>query len=603
MYNNMRITGLASGIDTEEMIQGMMKAERIKYDRVGQEKQILTWRQEMYNSLNKDYANFILNTRKLFGLTTTTATGAFEPNHYSNLNWVKKATSSDETMATVSSTAKAMNGSYTVNVERLAEGVKAVSYENITANGNGKENLARQFNLDGSDVQFKLHSNGKEVTVKFVYDESAEKVSHSEDGSIITINANKANMNDFSKAINNVKFKDAEGNITGTLGLKATYDSNIDRFFLQTEGTGKDSTLGISEANEAGTSFVESLKLNVTHTIYNDGKFEKRETVKLVAGTEYKGQNALLNFDGAEGIEQSSNQFTINGIDFSLKGKGKFTTTVETDVDAVYEKIEKFVEEYNTLVDKTNKLLTEKKYRNYQPLTSEQKKEMEESDIKLWEEKAKSGLLRSDDIISRTMQNSRTWLYRKVDGVSGDFDMLYKIGIDTEKYARGTTGGKLEINEAKLKDAIRKDSHGVLELLFKEPEYGVGNLEGVNQFQSEKELNSKQIEAKRNQSGLINRLYDNFILGMQDVIEKSGTGNEASLYRSIKSNMLIDFVTNHSSISLIDKDMLSIDKKLDDLGAYLVRKENHYYNQFAAMEKAISRMNQQSMWLTQQFSN
>ena len=122
MYNNMRITGLASGIDTEEMIQNLMKAERIKYDKVGQEKQILSWRQEMYNSLNKDYANFILNTRKLFGLTTTTATGAFESNSYESLSWVKKATSSEETIATVSSTAKAMNGSYTVNVGRLAEG-------------------------------------------------------------------------------------------------------------------------------------------------------------------------------------------------------------------------------------------------------------------------------------------------------------------------------------------------------------------------------------------------------------------------------------------------------------------------------------------------
>lgn len=590
MYNNMRITGLASGIDTEEMIQGMMKAERIKYDRVGQEKQILTWRQEMYNSLNKDYANFILNTRKLFGLTTTTATGAFEPNHYSNLNWVKKATSSDETMATVSSTAKAMNGSYTVNVERLAEGVKAVSSENISGE-NSKTNIRDQFNLGSEVIEFTITTKS-----------GSKKFSIGNNGADINKDLSEITLNDVVRTINSAKVKVGDKEVS--LGLKATYDSNIDRFFLQTEATGKDATLSISaDAGSAGANFVDGLKLNVTHSTYKDGKFEKRETVKLVTGTEYKGQNALLNFDGAEGIEQSSNQFTINGIDFSLKGKGKFTTTVETDVDAVYEKIEKFVEEYNTLVDKTNKLLTEKKYRNYQPLTSEQKKEMEESDIKLWEEKAKSGLLRSDDIISRTMQNSRTWLYRKVDGVSGDFDMLYKIGIDTEKYARGTTGGKLEINEAKLKDAIRKDSHGVLELLFKEPEYGVGKLKGVNQFQSEKELNSKQIEAKRNQSGLINRLYDNFILGMQDVIEKSGTGNEASLYRSIKSNMLIDFVTNHSSISLIDKDMLSIDKKLDDLGAYLVRKENHYYNQFAAMEKAISRMNQQSMWLTQQFSN
>lgn len=597
MYNNLRITGLASGIDTEEMIQGMMKAERIRYDKVEQEKQILLWRQEIYNDLNKDYANFILNSRKLFGLNTTTSTGSLETNHYSNLTWVKKASSSNESLATVSSTAKAMNGSYNVKVYRLAEGVKAVSEREISKTDD-KSSIAKQFNLvDTGNCEFVLKSGDNKVTVIFDFD-AIEKVSHSNDGSVITINPNSADMNDFSKAINNVKFKDTEGNVTGTLGLKATYDSSIDRFFLQTEATGKDATLSIDAAG-AGKDFVEGLNLNVTHS----GTNNERYTVKLITGLEYNGQNTLLNFDGAENIEKSTNQFTINGMDFSLKGVGEFTTTVETDVDAFYEKIEQFVKEYNELVDKTNKLLTEKRYRNYQPLSAEQKKEMEKSDIELWEEKAKSGLLRSDDIVSRIMENSRSWLYRKVDGVGGSFNMLYQIGIDTEKFSRGTLGGKLEINETKLKEAIRKDPDGVLELLFKEPEYGVGDLKEVNKFMSDRDLTAAQINVKRKQSGLINRLHDNFIYGMQDIIYKSGTGNEVDLYRSIKSNMLLEFVTKHSSLSSIDKDVLDIDSKLDNLGDYLIRKENHYYAQFTAMEKAISRMNQQSMWLMQQFSN
>ncbi len=33
----------------------------------------------------------------------------------------------------------------------------------------------------------------------------------------------------------------------------------------------------------------------------------------------------------------------------------------------------------------------------------------------------------------------------------------------------------------------------------------------------------------------------------------------------------------------------------------LFRKENAYYAKFAAMEKAIARMNQQSAWMMQQF--
>jgi flagellar hook-associated protein 2 len=35
----------------------------------------------------------------------------------------------------------------------------------------------------------------------------------------------------------------------------------------------------------------------------------------------------------------------------------------------------------------------------------------------------------------------------------------------------------------------------------------------------------------------------------------------------------------------------------------LFKKENNYYAKFAAMEKAISRMNQQNSWLMQQAMN
>ncbi|NMB08645.1 MAG: flagellar hook protein, partial [Tissierellia bacterium] len=120
MYNTMRISGLASGIDTDEMIQQLMRAERVKVDRVEQDRQILLWRQEMYNDLNKAFANFILKSRKDFGLTSIGYNGTFRANSYENLNWVKKATSSNESIATVSSTSKAVDGSYNVNVTQLA---------------------------------------------------------------------------------------------------------------------------------------------------------------------------------------------------------------------------------------------------------------------------------------------------------------------------------------------------------------------------------------------------------------------------------------------------------------------------------------------------
>ena len=90
---------------------------------------------------------------------------------------------------------------------------------------------------------------------------------------------------------------------------------------------------------------------------------------------------------------------------------------------------------------------------------------------------------------------------------------------------------------------------------------------------------------------------------MEEIIKKSGTGENADLYRGVKGNILLDFVSKHSSISLIDKDVLQYSRKIDDLNEMLFRKENNYYAKFAAMEKAISRMNQQSSWLMQQSTN
>lgn len=580
MYNNLRITGLASGMDTEEMIKGLMEAEKVRLNRVEQDKQLLVWKREIYNDLNKDYANFILKSRKNFGLTTTTSTGAFVSRSYENLTWVKKATSSDETIATVSSTSKAMNGNYEMEVKQLAEGVKAVSGEKVTVENGNNENLASQFEL-GNDaiIKFTIETKNGIKTFKFGNVEDAD----------IKKSLNEISLNDVVKTINSAKVKDGEKEVS--LGLKANYDANIDRFFLQTEDTGVGSKLKISaDVDSYGKAFIDALNLNVNGAKYN-------------IGDEKTGKSAVVNFDGAENIIMDSNQFTINGIDFNLKSIGAFTTTIGTDIDAFYDKIKQFVDDYNELVEKTSKLLTDKRYGDYKPLTADQKKAMEKEDIELWEEKAKSGLLRSDDLLSRTMQNSRTWMYNEVKDVEGSFNRLFQIGIDTEKYSRGVIGGKLVIDEVKLKDAIRKDPNGVLELFFKEPEYGKDKLKGVTSYMSEKDLSGEQIRAKRQQSGVVTRLYDNLISSMQDIIEKSGTGEDSNIYRNVKSNMLIEFVTKHGSISTIDKDVLQLEKRIDDLNDYLIRKENSYYSQFAAMEKAISRMNQQSMWLMQQFSS
>ncbi|MFT9494673.1 flagellar filament capping protein FliD [Anaerosolibacter sp.] len=517
--STMRIGGLASGMDTETMVKDLMKAERVRLDKYNQSKQTSLWKQELYNDVNKDIANFILDTKKELGLTTTSSSGLLLSNSVSNLSWVKKATSSDETIVSATATSSAVTGTHSIEVIKLAKGINDASSSAIGALGD----------LTGKTVTFETNKGTAVVTGFSSLSELATKI-----------------------------------NDAG-IGLKASYDATIDRFFLSTSGMGEATTVQVT--NDSFGLFIGANQLNMN----------------LDLSIPQKGVDAEINFDGANGIKYASNQFTLNGIQVELKqeGGGPQTIKIDTDVDGAYNKIKVFVDKYNELIGKLNGKTSEKQYRDFQPLTNEQKEAMSEDDIKNWEEKAKSGLLRNDDAISKTVQTMRSGLYETVQGITGTYSQIATIGITTGEWK---DNGKLVIDEAKLKEAIINDVDGVMNLLFKES-------------------TAADPATKRNESGLMNRLFDDAVSGMKEIIEKSGTGDNADLYRSVKSNILIDFVTNMGSISYLDKDILNLEESIYNEEERLISKEEAYWSKFTAMEKALQQMSSQSAWLTQQFSS
>ena len=55
----MRISGLATGMDTESIIRDMMKAHRIPMEKITQKKQYMEWQLDDYRSVNRDlYARY-----------------------------------------------------------------------------------------------------------------------------------------------------------------------------------------------------------------------------------------------------------------------------------------------------------------------------------------------------------------------------------------------------------------------------------------------------------------------------------------------------------------------------------------------------------------
>ncbi|WP_066505890.1 flagellar filament capping protein FliD [Abyssisolibacter fermentans] len=546
MNSSLRIGGLASGIDTDQIVKDLMKAESKKLDTYKQDKILNEWRLEQYNEYNKKLASFILETRKEFGIDSYSSTGVLNRNSISSFDWVKSATSSDEDCAEVSTTAEAVTGTYNVHVEKLATNFAVASTGDL-ANEYGM--LRNQFNLADTDViEFTIES-GDGVSHTFKYS--------GDDLSNLTIR-------DIASHINS--YRDENGK---DLGVKAVYDESINRFFFQTKETGAQESFKITKGVDSTVNFLAGTdnKLNLALN-YDDVN---------------SGEDGEINFAGANNIKIGSNNVKINGIDMNLKAENvDFTVEVKTDIDKVYDKIKGFVDKYNALVEDFAGKLGEKRYKDFAPLTEEQKAAMSDDEKKMWNEKAQSGLLRNDELFSRCFTNVRSGLYQEVEGSTNGISFLFDIGITTERYNSENVAGKLEINDDKLKNAIKDNVDGVLEVLFKQPD----------------PLETDEI--KRKQSGIITRMYSDFTEGMKEVIDKAGPGGNNDMFRKVEINILIDFVTEHQNIADIEKNIQEIDDEIFDMEKYLQNKEDSYWQKFTAMEKALQNMQSQSDWLMQQ---
>ncbi len=509
---SMRIGGIASGFDTEQMLVDMMRVERMKVDKLFRQEEALKWQKDALNTTNKTLADFILKARSDFGLTTTTSTGTVLKNSAQNLDWVKKVSSSDDSVLDGVATSTAQEGTYTVKVESLAETASVMSKKLYEAGGsNNIVDSKGNFDLTKLGGSKDLEINGKTYTIG--------------EGNIKTMDA-------LVKEIN----KDSN--------LTAAYDKKSGYLMVNTKEQGLDQQINI-EGDLAGDIFGGSKSVT--------------------------GKNAKIDFNGNT-IEQSSNNFSLFGVDYNLKSTGTTTVKVEANIDGMYDKVKGFVDDYNALIDKLNELTNEKSYRDYRPLTKDEREAMKDKEIELWEEKARSGLLKNDPTINKMLQSMRSSLYEKVE-TGGKFNHLTQIGISTGNYQ---SGGKLEINEEKLKQALRDDAEGVMDLLFKNP-------------------TSKDSK----DGGLVNKVFDDMVVGMKDIIRRSGAGEHASTLRNVQSNILVDFVTK-GSISLMDRDLNNINKRMIDEEAKLAKKEQRYWAQFTAMEKTLEKMNSQSGWLSAQ---
>lgn len=595
---SMRISGLASGMNIDDIIAKLMKANRAPLEKLTQKRQVLEWKRDEYRTLN----NKILELRnKAFDMRLGASYSAY------------KTQNSNESAANVTASPSASIGTYSLQVKQLASSASLTSTRAI---GAGNE----QMEIVGIDADTTLTITGNKGAAT------------------ITVNPGET-IAELVRKVNQQTTK---------TGVKANYDATLDGFFFTTGQTGSSSVIklessdsrmitnvlgmtgketftgtetfedGVNQVIDSSLTTPSSLDIHLDGDTYsfsvnqyttigslindingsglkdagvtayinkdnqlviekpsgdpiiiddNTGKLGFEDTGlspatpdSTVTTVGVTGQDAIVMFNGLEG-RYATNTIDINGLTITAKEVMATASqvTVTQDVDGVFENIKSFVDKYNEMIDMINTELSEKKYRDYKPLTEEQRKEMDKEDIERWEEKAKSGLLNGDEVLRSAIYSLRNALTNAVEGLAdGDSKVLSDLGITTGSYL---DKGRLTIDETKLRQAIAEKPEQIEALFTKD--------DGV--------------EGAQSTDGLAVRLYQEADAVIEAIKEKAGTASSVDDSYSI------------------GRDLTDITKQVANWQRILQNMESRYYKQFNAMEQAINQMNQQSAYLAQQF--
>ncbi len=305
------------------------------------------------------------------------------------------------------------------------------------------------------------------------------------------------------------------------------------------------------------------------------------------AGNRTMAQNAIYEVNGQVMTSPTNEILLSDGklkLELGPESKDKLITVeVKRDTESVIDVIKKFVEGYNTMYSEINKeISTKRPTKNkqvYDPLTDDQRKEMKESEIKSWEEYAKTGLLYQDKMLGKFTSDMRKALYQPVDLGGGKKIALYEIGISTASLSMGKDKmGQLVIDEKKLKEALETRLDDVSELFTKTSaipytKYGDPNNNNARRLLDE---------------GLGDRLYDLIedMAGNRSAIA-SLAGIKGTMSEST-SDMFLELQKNANTLSEMLKS--------------LIKKENNYYSMFSKMEAAMVKSDNQMAYLQQQLA-
>lgn len=190
-----RMTGLTSGLDTEAIVGALMSAQSLKKTKIEQKKTKLEWQQEKWADLNTKLIKLYNEQVSKMQLQSSYMT--------------KKASVSDSSKVSVTAGTKAVNGSYTLEIENIATS-QYLTGAKISANSV----TDKLTDIDSSLLNKEILITNGDTTKKFAVTSSTT-------------------IQDFTNALT-------------AAGLNASYDTNQKRFFISSKESGVENAFSIT---------------------------------------------------------------------------------------------------------------------------------------------------------------------------------------------------------------------------------------------------------------------------------------------------------------------------------------------------------------------
>lgn len=614
-----RMTGLASGLDTQSLVGELSKAYQKKVDNSKKVQTKAEWKKNAWSALNTKLTNFYKGSLNTFQQIATyrakSVTGDLKGVKVTAGNNAVNGTHKVKVLGTASAQMwtghKINNGSVTATSYTAAEtatkltdltdssgnsllnSLNGAQFE-VTSASDSENPMTVNLDLTGlsadatvadltdyvnnqlsgtgltvsyTDGKFTFaNSIGDNVTIKAL--NTSAKAFGISDDSGLTVNGNESAS---GSAFAYKETLTAGSAVTGStklsdLGITATsitvngnsiaIDRNTTLSGLATEMAKQG--INASYDSNQGRFYLSGQTTGTSFTVDADSETLKKLGLDYSTDTTGKidASKASIEYNGVV-YESENNTFNINGLTFEATSKGEeMTFTVGTDVDGIYNKVKDFLKEYNSLLKEMNTLYNADSSRGYEPLTSDEKDAMTDDEVKEWEDKIKGSLLRRDDTLSSLISNMRTIMNKSVTVINADGSSK---GYTLASFGIGTSDwtekGLLHI-DGDVDDSSTSGNTDKLKVaIAADPEAVAKTLSGLG-----KELYGYMMKAQA----------------------KTTTSSSQTFYNDL---------TLDSDIKTAKDNVKKMQQKMED-------EEDKYYKQFSAMESAMAKLQSQQSYLS-----